>query len=279
MASSEQEILTGLAEIVNEVDRHRRRATSSSDKSFTDDLDIDSLSMVEIVVAAEEKFGVEDPRRRGQEPQDRRRRRLATSRRPELALEHRPAGTVHSDRTSRRARADRVVVTGLGATTPLGGDVPVDLGRPARRPVRGRARSTDGLGRRRCRCASPRRWPSTRPSVLDRGRGPPARPRPADRAGRRPRGVGRRRLPGGRRRAPRRRRRLRHRRRLDPARRRTTSCSEKGPRRVSPLTVPMLMPNGPAAAVGLELGAQAGVHTPVSACASGAEAIALRAST
>jgi 3-oxoacyl-[acyl-carrier-protein] synthase II len=36
----------------------------------------------------------------------------------------------------------------------------------------------------------------------------------------------------------------------------------------------MLMPNGPAAAVGLELGARAGVHTPVSACASGAEAIA-----
>ena len=36
----------------------------------------------------------------------------------------------------------------------------------------------------------------------------------------------------------------------------------------------MLMPNGPAAVVGLELGARAGVHTPVSACASGAEAIA-----
>ncbi|MBX6372095.1 MAG: beta-ketoacyl-ACP synthase II [Acidothermus sp.] len=49
---------------------------------------------------------------------------------------------------------------------------------------------------------------------------------------------------------------------------------EKGPRRVSPYTVPMLMPNGPAAAVGLDLGARAGVHTPVSACASGAEAIA-----
>jgi 3-oxoacyl-[acyl-carrier-protein] synthase II len=50
---------------------------------------------------------------------------------------------------------------------------------------------------------------------------------------------------------------------------------ERGVRRVSPLTVPMLMPNGPAAAVGLELGARGGVHTPVSACASGAEAIAL----
>jgi 3-oxoacyl-[acyl-carrier-protein] synthase II len=47
-----------------------------------------------------------------------------------------------------------------------------------------------------------------------------------------------------------------------------------GPRRVSPFTIPMLMPNGPAAWVGLELGAQAGVHAPTSACATGAEAIA-----
>jgi 3-oxoacyl-[acyl-carrier-protein] synthase II len=49
---------------------------------------------------------------------------------------------------------------------------------------------------------------------------------------------------------------------------------DKGARRVFPLTVPMLMPNGPAAAVSLELGARAGVHTPVSACASGAESMA-----
>lgn len=48
---------------------------------------------------------------------------------------------------------------------------------------------------------------------------------------------------------------------------------EKGARLVSPHTVPMLMPNGPAAYVGIELGARAGVHTPVSACASGAEAV------
>ncbi len=48
-----------------------------------------------------------------------------------------------------------------------------------------------------------------------------------------------------------------------------------GPRRVSPHTVPMLMPNGPAAWVGLELGAKAGVHTVASACATGSEAIAL----
>ena len=50
---------------------------------------------------------------------------------------------------------------------------------------------------------------------------------------------------------------------------------DKGPRRVSPLAIPMLMPNSPAANVGLYVGAQAGVHTPVSACASGNEAISL----
>ena len=48
---------------------------------------------------------------------------------------------------------------------------------------------------------------------------------------------------------------------------------EKGVRRVSPHTVPMLMPNSPSANVGLEVNARAGVHTPVSACASGSEAI------
>ena len=47
-----------------------------------------------------------------------------------------------------------------------------------------------------------------------------------------------------------------------------------GARRVSPHTVPMLMPNGPAAYIGLELGARAGVHCVASACATGAEAIA-----
>jgi 3-oxoacyl-[acyl-carrier-protein] synthase II len=55
------------------------------------------------------------------------------------------------------------------------------------------------------------------------------------------------------------------------------TLKEKGARRVLPMTVPMLMPNGPAAQVGLELSARAGVHTPVSACSSGAEAIAYAA--
>ncbi|MCT2090320.1 beta-ketoacyl-ACP synthase II [Micrococcus terreus] len=50
---------------------------------------------------------------------------------------------------------------------------------------------------------------------------------------------------------------------------------EKGPRRVMPMTVPMLMPNGPAAAISLDLGARAGARTLVSACASGTEALHL----
>lgn len=50
---------------------------------------------------------------------------------------------------------------------------------------------------------------------------------------------------------------------------------ERGPRRVFPLAVPMLMPNGPAAAVSLDLGARAGAHCPVSACASGAEGMGM----
>lgn len=55
------------------------------------------------------------------------------------------------------------------------------------------------------------------------------------------------------------------------------TLKEKGWRRVPVLSVPQLMPNGPAAWVGLEFGARAGVHCPVSACASGAEAVAVGA--
>ena len=60
MAASEQEILEGLAEIVNE-ETGIDTADVQSEKSFTDDLDIDSLSMMTIVVNAEEKFGVRIP--------------------------------------------------------------------------------------------------------------------------------------------------------------------------------------------------------------------------
>ena len=60
MALSEQEILEGLAEIVNE-ETGIPASDVQPDKTFTDDLDIDSLSMMTIVVNAEEKFGVRIP--------------------------------------------------------------------------------------------------------------------------------------------------------------------------------------------------------------------------
>jgi acyl carrier protein len=59
MASTE-EIRSGLANIVNEV-AGIPADDVQLDKSFTDDLDVDSLSMVEVVVAAEEEFGVKIP--------------------------------------------------------------------------------------------------------------------------------------------------------------------------------------------------------------------------
>ncbi|MBR7834153.1 acyl carrier protein [Actinospica durhamensis] len=58
--ATQEEILQGLAEIVNEVAGIDVEDVQS-DKSFTEDLDVDSLTMVEVVVAAEEKFGVKIP--------------------------------------------------------------------------------------------------------------------------------------------------------------------------------------------------------------------------
>lgn len=60
MAMNEQEILTGLAEIVNE-ETGIETESVQMDKSFQEDLDIDSLSMMQIVVNAEDKFGVRIP--------------------------------------------------------------------------------------------------------------------------------------------------------------------------------------------------------------------------
>jgi acyl carrier protein len=60
MAITEQEVLAGIKEVVEEV-----AGVPGSDiemsKNFTDDLDVDSLSMVEVVVAAEERFGIKIP--------------------------------------------------------------------------------------------------------------------------------------------------------------------------------------------------------------------------
>jgi acyl carrier protein len=60
MAMTEQEIVAGLGEIIDEIAGVPADQVTP-DKSFVDDLDIDSLSMVEIAVAAQDKFGVEIP--------------------------------------------------------------------------------------------------------------------------------------------------------------------------------------------------------------------------
>jgi acyl carrier protein len=60
MGASQQEIIAGLAEIIEEV-TGIEPSEVTPEKSFVDDLDIDSLSMVEIAVAAQDKFGVEIP--------------------------------------------------------------------------------------------------------------------------------------------------------------------------------------------------------------------------
>jgi acyl carrier protein len=58
--ATQDEVLSGLAEIVNEIAGIPAEDVEL-DKSFTDDLDVDSLSMVEVVVAAEERFDVKIP--------------------------------------------------------------------------------------------------------------------------------------------------------------------------------------------------------------------------
>jgi acyl carrier protein len=60
MAMTEQEILAGLGEIIDEIAGVPADQVTP-DKSFVDDRDIDSLSMVEIAVAAQDRFGVEIP--------------------------------------------------------------------------------------------------------------------------------------------------------------------------------------------------------------------------
>ncbi len=60
MAMTQKEILAGLSEIIDEIAGVPADEVTP-DKTFVDDLDIDSLSMVEIAVAAQDKFGVEIP--------------------------------------------------------------------------------------------------------------------------------------------------------------------------------------------------------------------------
>ena len=60
MATAETDIVSGLAEIVEEVTGVRKDEVTP-DKNFVDDLDVDSLSMVEIAVQTEDKYGIEIP--------------------------------------------------------------------------------------------------------------------------------------------------------------------------------------------------------------------------
>ena len=143
MATTE-EIRADLAEIVNEV-AGIPADDVQLDKSFVDDLDVDSLSMVEVVVAAEEKFGVKIPddevknlKTVGDAVAFIERAQTADSRLPPPAhgwpsVAARPPvnpGAVHHPpRSNRDTTSDddlrhRVVVTGLGTTSPVGGDVP-----------------------------------------------------------------------------------------------------------------------------------------------------------
>ena len=60
MATAETDIVSGLAEIVEEVTGVKKDEVTP-DKNFVDDLDVDSLSMVEIAVQTEDKYGIEIP--------------------------------------------------------------------------------------------------------------------------------------------------------------------------------------------------------------------------
>ncbi len=218
--------------------------------------------MVEVVVAAEEKFGVKIP---DDEVQNLKTVGDAVSYILTALLTHDKIATV--------TRPD-VVVTGLGATTPLGGDVastwdamlagtsgvrPLTQEWAAQLPVRIAAQltvePTEVLDRVKLRrldrsealalIAAHQAWIDA--GLADSGVDPE---RVAVSVGS---GI------GG----------------AQTLLAQDDILEASGARRVSPHTVPMLMPNGPAAWVGLELGARAGVHSVASACATGAEAIAL----
>src|SRR6185437_14621895 len=213
----------------------------------------------------------EDPGRRGAEPQDGRRRGLLHRQGPGLrSFATGPSNREGPGKGEKTVTAE-VVITGLGATTPLGGDVastwdgmvagrsgvgPLTQEWAAQLPVRIAAQLAvepteviDRVQARRLDRAEMAAIVAAREAWADAGAPEIESERLAVSIGT---GI------GG----------------AQTLLNQDDILEASGPRRVSPHTVPMLMPNGPAAWVGLELGAKAGVHSMASACATGAEAIA-----
>ena len=266
MASAE-EIREGLASILEEV-ADVVAADVTDEKSFVDDLDVDSLSMVEVAMAAEEKFGVKIP--------DDELPKLKTVGDAVKYIEQRmrhPMTTeaVMSHRTTSSSPGSGPPTRSAGTSQPFwasllkgqSGVVALEQDWAAELTVRIAAPMaidpTEVLPRvqaRRLDRSEQAALVAAREAWADAG----FEGKAAD-AGLEPTrvavviGTG----IGG----------------VTSLLAQYDLMREKGPGRVSPLLIPMNMPNGPAAYVGLEIGAQAGVHTTVSACASGAEAIAL----
>ncbi len=278
MPATQEEIIAGLAEIIEEV-TGIEPSEVTPEKSFVDDLDIDSLSMVEIAVQTEDKYGVKIP--------DEDLAGLRTvgdvvayiqkleEENPEAAAALREK--IAAEQVTRPSTANggfpSVVVTAVTATTSIAPDIestwkgllagesgirvledefvtkwdlPVRIGGHLKEAV------DDHMGRldlrrmsyvqRMAKLLGGQIWEAAGTPEVDGDRFAVVV------------GTG---LGGG-----------------EKIVETYDLMNEGGPRKVSPLAVQMIMPNGAAAVIGLQLGARAGVMTPVSACSSGSEAIA-----
>ena len=281
MGASQSEIIAGLAEIIEEV-TGIEPSEVTPEKSFVDDLDIDSLSMVEIAVQTEDKYGVKIPdedlaglRTVGDvvayiQKLEEENPEAAAALREKFASE---TVTVSSKPSTANGGFPNVVVTAVEATTALGADIdstwkallagesgirvleddfvtkwdlPVRIGGHLVDPI------DDHMGRldlrrmsyvqRMSKYLGRKMWDAAGAPEVDPDRFAVVI------------GTG---LGGG-----------------EKIVETYDTMNEGGIRKVSPLAVQMIMPNGAAAVVGLDLGARAGVITPVSACSSGSEAIA-----
>ena len=286
MSVSQEEIIAGIAEIIEEV-TGIEPSEITPEKSFVDDLDIDSLSMVEIAVQTEDKYGVKIPdedlaglRTVGDvvnyiQKLEEENPEAAQALRAKFEADRLEAGSRQQVTKPSTANGGypNVVVTAVTATTSISPDIEgtwkgllagesgirvledefvtkwdlqVKIGGHLKESV------DDHMGRldmrrmsyvqRMAKHLSGQLWENAGSPEVDPDRFTVVV------------GTG-----------------------LGGAEKIVESydlMNEGGPRKVSPLAVQMIMPNGAAAVVGLQLGARAGVMTPVSACSSGSEAIA-----